>query len=140
MDNKFVCILDYGSGNVRSVYNMLKHLGHSVEVSSDQQKIKDSSHLILPGVGSFSSAMRKIREKLPIQCLENEVINGGKPFLGICVGMQVLAEKGYEFEECQGLGWIAGSVRKLKTNQLTLPHIGWDDILIEQHHSIFDLL
>ena len=140
MTNPSICILDYGSGNVRSVYNILKHLGHNVEVSSDKQKIKDSSHLILPGVGSFSSSMKKIREKLPIQCIENEVISGGKPFLGICVGMQVLAETGYEFEECEGLGWIAGSVRKLNSKKLMLPHVGWNDILIKQNHLIFNKL
>lgn len=140
MTNPSVCILDYGSGNVKSVYNVLKHLGHNVEVSSEEQKIKDSSHLILPGVGSFSSAMKKIKESLPIQCIESEVISGGKPFLGICVGMQVLAETGYEFEECEGLGWISGSVRKLNSENLTLPHVGWNDILIEQNHPIFNKL
>ena len=140
MSSPSICILDYGSGNVRSVYNVLKHLGHNVKVSSNKQKIKDSSHLILPGVGSFSSAMKKIRQNLPIDCIESEVIAGGKPFLGICVGMQVLAQTGYEFDECDGLGWISGSVRKLKSNNLSLPHVGWNDIEVEESHIIFNKL
>jgi len=140
MTNKSICILNYGSGNVRSVYNVMRHLGHNVLISNEEQKIKNSSHLLLPGVGSFSSTMKKIRENLPFDCLENEVISKGKPFLGICVGMQVLAKKGYEFEQCEGFGWISGSVRKLSTENLSLPHVGWNNILIENPHSIFNKL
>ena len=140
MKNKTVCILDYGSGNVRSVYNVLKHLGHKVEVSNSERKIKDSSHIILPGVGSFCSAMQKIKKNLPLACLEDEVIRGGKPFLGICVGMQVLADVGHEFDQCDGLGWISGSVRKLSVENLSLPHVGWNDISLTQSHPIFNKL
>lgn len=140
MTNPLVCLLDYGSGNVRSVYNVLKHLGHNVVISSDEKVIKNSSHIILPGVGSFATAMKKINENLPIECLENEVVTKGKPFLGICVGMQVLADKGYEFEDCKGLGWISGSVRKLSSGNLSLPHVGWNDFLIETPDPIFNKL
>ena len=140
MTNRTVCILDYGSGNVRSVYNVLKHLGHRVEVSNSEKSIRDCTHIILPGVGSFVSDMKKIRKNLPVDCIEDEVIKKKKPFLGICVGMQVLAEVGHEFEECKGLGWIAGSVRKLSSHHLRLPHVGWNDILIEQRHPIFNNL
>lgn len=140
MTNRLVCVLDYGSGNVRSVYNVLKHLGHNVVISSEEKVIKNSSHIILPGVGSFATAMKKIKENLPMQCLENEVVAKGKPFLGICVGMQVLADKGYEFEEYEGLGWISGSVRKLSSGNLSLPHVGWNDFLIERPDPIFNRL
>lgn len=140
VNKKTVCLLDYGSGNVRSVYNVLLHLGHNVVVSNSKQQIKHCSHLILPGVGSFNAAMRKIKKNLPLECLEDEVLNGGKPFLGICVGMQVLANAGHEFEICAGLGWIPGSVRKLLAADLSLPHIGWNDISIKQNHPIFDKL
>lgn len=94
----------------------------------------------MPGVGSFNSAMKKIKQSLPLVCLEEEVVRGGKPFLGICVGMQVLADVGYEFGKCDGLGWISGSVRKLNAMDLTLPHIGWNDISITQNHQIFNKL
>ncbi len=140
MKKKSVCILDYGSGNVRSVYNVVKHLGHNVVVSNNEETIKNCSHLILPGVGSFSSAMKKIKNNIPFDCLENEVVQKGKPFLGICVGMQVLADKGYEFEECKGFGWIPGCVSKLNVAELPLPHVGWNDIVIKRSSQIFDNL
>ena len=140
MTNRRVCILDYGSGNVRSVYNVLKYLGHRVEVSNSEKSIRDCTHIILPGVGSFASAMKKIRKNLPVEFIEQQVFRKKKPFLGICVGMQVLAEVGHEFEECKGLGWISGSVKKLNCGDLRLPHVGWNDILIEQGHPIFDNL
>ncbi len=140
MTNGLICVLDYGSGNVRSVYNVLKHLGHNVMVSGEEKVIKNASHIILPGVGSFGTAMKKMKENLPMQCLENEVVGKGKPFLGICVGMQVLADKGYEFEESEGLGWISGSVRKLRSGDLSLPHVGWNDFLVETPDPIFNSL
>ena len=137
MNKSSVCILDYGSGNVRSVYNVFRNLGHQVVISNSKKTIREASHLVLPGVGSFRSAMSKINERLPIEILEREVLNNGKPFLGICVGMQVLAEVGNEFEQCNGLGWISGSVQKLNTNGLSLPHVGWNDISIVCDHPIF---
>ena len=140
MNKPKVCVLDYGSGNVRSVYNILKYLGHDVAVSNEKSAIKNCSHLILPGVGSFGSAMEKITAKIPIDCLENSVLNGGKPFLGICVGMQILADEGNEFSKVDGLGWIGGSVNKLSCGDLALPHVGWNEITINQNMSIFDKL
>jgi imidazole glycerol-phosphate synthase subunit HisH len=135
-----VCVLDYGSGNVKSVYNVLKHLGHNVVVSNEKLVIKNCSHLILPGVGSFGSAMKKITAQIPMDCLEHVVLNGGKPFLGICVGMQILADEGNEFSKVGGLGWIGGSVNKLSCGDLALPHVGWNDISINQSKSIFEKL
>jgi glutamine amidotransferase len=83
---------------------------------------------VLPGVGAYGAAMRKISERLPLGEIEREVLERGKPFLGICVGMQVLATKGLEFGEQPGLGWIPGTVQSLHAAQLRLPHIGWNDI------------
>ncbi|MCI0577812.1 MAG: imidazole glycerol phosphate synthase subunit HisH [Chloroflexi bacterium] len=125
-----VCILDYGSGNVRSVYNLLSSLTDEVMISNDVQRIREATHLILPGVGAFGASMVKIRKRLPLDVLEEEVFNGHKPFLGICVGLQMLAEKGYEFGEHEGLGWLPGTVNKLEPQGLPLPHIGWNDIHI----------
>ena len=135
-----ICLIDYGSGNIKSVYNVLKHLGHNALISNDKNDIKNCSHLILPGVGSFGSAMDKIATKVPIDCLENAVLNNGKPFLGICVGMQVLADEGNEFSKFKGLGWIGGTVNKLKSGELTVPHVGWNDIDIKNNSPIFDKL
>jgi imidazole glycerol-phosphate synthase subunit HisH len=123
-----VCILDFGSGNVGSVSNLVTALGVVPTVSNTPKAIRNASHLILPGVGAYAAAMRKIVERLPLAELDIEVRDRGKPFLGICVGMQVLATRGYEFGEHSGLGWIPGTVRSLNGSELRLPHIGWNDV------------
>lgn len=124
---KSVCILDYGSGNVRSVYNMFRSLIDCVEVSNDPSNIRNASHLVLPGVGSFGAAMKKVQDVLDLSVLEKAVLGRRVPFLGICVGMQILANKGYENGAHKGLGWIGGAVRRLETDALSLPHVGWND-------------
>jgi glutamine amidotransferase len=126
--NVKVCILDYSSGNVGSVLNLFKALLKNVTVSSDEAVIRESTHLVLPGVGAFGACMNRIHESLPLTTIEEEVFGKKKPFLGICVGLQVLADTGFEFGEHKGLGWIPGSVRKLEAGDLPLPHIGWNDI------------
>lgn len=128
MNNKLVCLLDYGSGNVKSVYNILDFLGYNVKISNSRKDIKNSTHIILPGVGAFGASMKKIMDTIPFEVLENEVLVKGKPFLGICVGMQVLADKGLEFGENKGFGWIPGTVDKIDTKGLPTLHIGWNDI------------
>lgn len=133
-----VCILDYGSGNVRSVYNLLAAACSNVTVSNDVRAIQEASHIILPGVGSFSAAMRKIEGTLPMADLCHALFVENKPFLGICVGMQVMAESGLEFGENVGLGWIPGSVELLKTNGAPLPHIGWNNIRVNHSCPLLD--
>lgn len=138
MEKKLVCILDYGSGNVKSVFNILKKLLDNVIISNKTNDIKNATHLILPGVGSFEASMKKIKAKIPLKLIEDEVFKKNKPFLGICVGMQVLADVGYEFGEHKGLGWISGKVEKLKVGKLPLPHIGWNDVTIRKDSSIIE--
>ena len=135
MKNPKVCILDYGSGNVASVYNLINRLGYDINISNKPTDIKKSSHLILPGVGAFGSSIKKIKSNISIDLLHDEVQVKKKPFLGICVGMQVLAEKGLEFGEHDGLGWIEGVVEKLSAK--VLPHVGWNNIEIKKNSSIF---
>jgi len=135
MKKQSVCILDYGSGNVGSVYNLLNRLNYNTKISNESSDIKNSSHLILPGVGAFGDSIEKIKTQIPVDLLKDEVCNKKKPFLGICVGMQVLAEKGYEFGENYGLGWIKGTVKKL--NAKILPHIGWNNVEIKKKSPIF---
>ena len=127
---KKVCIIDYGSGNVASVFNVINFLGYDCKITNDLNYIQNSSHIILPGVGSYSAAMKKINEKLSISDLENEILIKKKPFLGICVGMQILSTCGYEFGECKGLNWISGVVKKIDNPKL--PHIGWNNIQIKK--------
>tara|TARA_Y100000590_G_C15554074_1_gene952073 strand:+ start:120 stop:737 length:618 start_codon:yes stop_codon:yes gene_type:complete len=139
MKNK-ICILNYESGNVGSVSNMLRHMGYNSVISNDEKEIRDSTHIILPGVGSFGNAMKKINNLIPIKILENEVFKQKKPFLGICVGMQILAEKGFEHGENVGLGWIKGNVIKIESKNLPLPNIGWNDIIIKKKSIITENL
>ena len=135
-----ILILDYGSGNVKSVLNICKYIQDNTLISNDIENIKKCSHIILPGVGSFKSSMDKIKKNLPLEEIMNQIINKQKPILGICVGMQVLANIGYEFGECSGLSLIDGSVKKLETNKYPLPNIGWNNIIIEKDSVIFKKL
>ena len=129
MSSKKVCILDYGSGNVQSVFNIFQTITDQVVISNQAREISSASHIVLPGVGAFGSAIKKIKNKIPLNILEKEVINNNKPFLGICIGMQVLAEAGFEFGEHKGLGWIPGKVEKMDAGKdFPLPHIGWNSM------------
>ena len=117
----FVLIIDYGSGNIKSVYNSIKKTLHNfdgfseVKVSRKLSEIKKADKIILPGVGSFDQCMNRIRKiKNLVETLREQVITKKKPFLGICVGMQILADYGYENQKTNGLSWINGDVKPLK--------------------------
>lgn len=125
-----VCILDYGSGNVKSVFNLFTAIESNTVISNDAAVIAAATHVVLPGVGAFGAAMRKLQERLPLDLLRTRVLHEKVPFLGICVGMQVLASRGLEFEECAGLGWIEGTVEKLRCGDKPLPHIGWNNATV----------
>ena len=122
------CILDYGSGNVRSIANMLSSMDYDAITSNNEKDIYESSHIILPGVGSFGAAMKNIKNNLPLDVINDKVFGDETPILGICVGMQVMASEGEEFGRHAGLGWIPGQVSKLQTNSLPLPHVGWNSL------------
>lgn len=135
--NSKICILDYGSGNVASVKNSFDRLGIESFISNEVLDVIRASHLVLPGVGAFKASMEKIKNKLPIDVLKAEVLQG-KPLLGICVGMQVFAESGFEFEIHPGLNFIPGSeVIDLPTN-FPKPHVGWNSIKIQNNHPILN--
>jgi len=123
-----ICILDYGSGNVKSVFNACSMLAETV-VSNQEAEIEGATHVMLPGVGSFGKAMEKIHELIPVDFLVDQVLNHGKPFLGICVGMQVMLTKGFEFGEWNGLNLISGRVDLIDTD-LLLPHVGWNELQV----------
>jgi imidazole glycerol-phosphate synthase subunit HisH len=135
--NSRICILDYGSGNVASVKNAFDRLGLENLVSNEVKDIAMASHLILPGVGAFKASMEKIKAKLPIGVIQAE-ISAGKPFLGICVGMQVFAESGFEFEVCPGLNLIPGSEVIELPSEVSKPHVGWNSIRVENYHPVLD--
>ncbi len=132
---KRICILDYGSGNVASVKNALDRLRIDNAISNNPLEIEKATHLILPGVGAFSTAMDKIEAILPIEQLRKLIANG-KPFLGICVGMQVLAETGYEFGERSGLSLFPDSKVVELPKNISRPHVGWNSIKILQNHGL----
>jgi len=125
-----VAIIDYGMGNIISVSNALTALGATVLTAESPAQLRQASHILLPGVGAFADAMRNLTDRGWITPLEDEVLGNSKPFLGICLGMQVLAEIGMEHGEHQGLGWIKGRVERLSPQEknLRVPHIGWNSV------------
>jgi len=131
-----VCILDYGAGNVGSVFNAFEPLAASVKISNAPADVADATHVVLPGVGAFAAAMTRIKARFDLGRLDRDVRRAGKPFLGICVGLQVLAERGHEFGVADGLGWLKGEVRRIESGDLPLPHVGWNSIEAVGAHQL----
>lgn len=121
-----IAVIDYGAGNIFSVKNALDHLGLENALVSDEKSVRDADAIILPGVGAFPAAMRKLEATGLVDTIKEEAAK--KPFLGICLGMQIIFSKGYEFEECDGLGLIDGAVRKMEAPDLIIPHMGWNKL------------
>lgn len=124
-----IAIIDYGAGNLFSVKNALDYLGYENQITSAPQVLVDADKLILPGVGAFPDAMRMLHESGLVDTIKQQAVI--KPLLGICVGMQMLFEKGYEFVETDGLGFLSGCVRKIESGGLKIPHIGWNDLTFQ---------
>ena len=138
-----ITIVDYNSGNISSVVNSFKEVTQNkvnIEVTSDLKKIKSSDKVILPGQGSFKSCVDALNNINGLaESLNEFVINNKKPLLGICVGLQMFADIGYEETETKGLGWISGKVSKIdnQNGKYKLPHIGWNQINIIKESEIF---
>ena len=134
-----VAIIDYGMGNIRSVANAVEALGYESRVADEPRDLAGASHLILPGVGAFGDGMRSLRAGGWVDALEEQVLRQGKPFLGICLGMQFLATAGTEHGTHAGLDWIHGEVRRLTPGdpQFRVPHIGWDDVRPTRRDGLF---
>ena len=124
-----VAIIDYGMGNVASVQKALRYLKIDSKVTSNFEEINDSKYIILPGVGSFRQAMENLEKRNLVSFLKKKVAEG-KPFLGICLGMQLLAERGHEDGLTAGLGFIEGDVVRIPESDLPVPHIGWNNITV----------
>jgi glutamine amidotransferase len=131
-----ICIIDADGGNKMSVYNILKHLNIEVKISRSRKDLSDATHLILPGVGSYSNLMNNLKKHNLVDLLSEEVLIKKKKFLGICVGMQVLSTFGNEYCKTPGLNWIEGIVRKIDSKDLRLPHIGWNNLSFSKNHFI----
>ena len=138
-----VTIVDYNSGNISSVINSFKEVAKdevNIEVTADLNKIKSSDKLVLPGQGSFKSCVDALNNVSGlVETLNDFVLINKKPLLGICVGLQMFADVGYEEIETKGLGWISGKVSKIdnQNGKYKLPHIGWNQINILKDSKIF---
>ena len=138
-----VTIVDYNSGNISSVINSFQEVAKdkvNIEVTSDLNKIKSSDKIVLPGQGSFKSCVDALNSiDGLVDTLNDTVISKKKPLFGICVGLQMFADIGYEEKETKGLGWISGKVSKIdnQNGKYKLPHIGWNEINIVKDSKIF---
>ena len=121
-------IIDYGSGNLRSVQKAFERHGVTAEITSDPNCVADSDRLVLPGVGAFSDAMAALRERGLIEPIQRHVV-ADRPFLGICMGLQLLFETGWEGGQHDGLGVFAGAVSRFDCSEhLKVPHMGWNQV------------
>lgn len=134
-----IATIDYGMGNVRSIMKALKYIGYDAVLTSNAREIDNASHLILPGVGAFGDAIKNITERGLDLILKNQILEKGKPFLGVCLGLQLLAKSSEEHGYHQGLGILDAKVVKFKFNaiKLNIPHIGWNDICPQKDHFLF---
>ena len=133
-----IVIIDYGMGNLKSVYNALKKLNIPCKISDNIEEIKLAKALILPGVGAFPDAMENLNNSGLVSIIK-EKVKDGCPLLGICLGMQMLFEKGYEGIEKEGLGFIEGTVELMKPiENVKIPHIGWNRLEITQENKLLE--
>jgi glutamine amidotransferase/cyclase len=126
-------IVDYGAGNVGSLRNALDHLGFSCEVSSDPERLRKVERIVFPGVGSFGAGMKELRAR-GLGGFLKEYAAGDRPFLGICLGMQVCMESSEESPGVAGLGLVPGGVRRFRQGKV--PHMGWNEVVPERGHPV----
>lgn len=129
-----IAIVDYGMGNLRSVEKAFVYLGHQVVVTGDPQEVERAHGIVLPGVGAFGDAVRELRERGLFSILR-EALLGGRPFLGICLGYQLLFEESEESPGEEGLGFLPGRVVRFPPG-LKVPHMGWNDIRLARTHPV----
>jgi glutamine amidotransferase len=142
-----VAIVDYGSGNLHSAAKAFERAAHEsghdqpIVVTRDPDAVRKASRVVLPGVGAFADCRRGL-DAVPgmVEALEQTVRRNGRPFLGICVGMQLMAERGREYVTTEGLGWIHGEVDKIMPSDpaLKIPHMGWNTLTVRNEHPLLD--
>ena len=143
---KLVSIIDYGCGNIRSVFNAFNAIREKknikVLVTSEEKEIKQANYLVLPGVGSFESCIKGLKKSNLLGIITQKVKDDYVPFLGICVGMQMLATHSFENGKYEGLNWIKGEVKKVqKTRErLKIPHMGWNNLEIKKETAFIQKL
>jgi len=133
-----IAVIDYGMGNLRSVGKALEYVGADVVITGEPSKLKDSRALVLPGVGAFRDAVKNLKGK-GIWDVVIEEVKKGKPLLGICLGLQLLFEKSYEFGETEGLGLIKGEVIKFNLPpEFKIPHMGWNQVFKKKESPLLE--
>jgi imidazole glycerol-phosphate synthase subunit HisH len=133
-----ISIIDYGVGNLGSLLNIHKRIGLEAQIANTDQQIRQSTHLILPGVGSFDTAMRKLDDSRLREALEESVLVRKTPTLGICLGMQMMMESSEEGNS-QGLGWVKGKARRFQVpNNVKIPHMGWNKVRVARENSLIE--
>lgn len=133
-------IIDYGMGNLLSVQRAFEKCGSDAVIIDNPLELRDVERIVLPGVGAFPDAMDNLRKNGWIEELNRAVLEKETPILGICLGMQLLADKGYEVRECDGLGYIPGEIIRFTQTQEKerIPHVGWNEILKREDSPLFD--
>jgi glutamine amidotransferase len=135
-----IALIDYGAGNLHSVHNALKAAGATdVAVTADPDVVAKADRIVLPGVGAFGACATGLRAiSGMVEALDQRVLKDAAPFLGVCVGMQLLAKTGEELGTYQGLGWLDGTVRELPANDVRIPHMGWNDVVPLAPHPLIE--
>lgn len=131
-----IAIVDYGAGNIFSVKNALDYIGVENMLTADAKDLVNADRIILPGVGAFPWAMKMLNSSGLVDVIREQA--KVKPFLGICLGMQLIFDKGYEFEETDGLGLIKGTVKKIERDDLSIPHMGWNSLIVNNECPLLD--
>jgi glutamine amidotransferase len=137
-----IAIINYGMGNLRSVLNAFRSLSLDARIVDHPAGLVDASGIVLPGVGAFGNGIKQVRDLGFDEMLEREVRERGKPFLGLCLGMHMIATTGYEHGEHRGLGWVQGTVERLAEaspsgDALRVPHIGWNSVRVADSNRLF---
>jgi imidazole glycerol-phosphate synthase subunit HisH len=142
-----VALIDYGSGNLHSAAKALERaareagIGETIEVTSDPERVRQADRVVLPGVGAFADCRRGL-DGIPgmVEAMTEAVREKGRPFFGICVGMQLMATRGLEYETTAGLDWISGDVKPIQPDDagLKIPHMGWNTLHAQRDHPILD--
>lgn len=133
-----IVIVDYGLGNLGSVKKAINRVGYGCLVSNNPDEIKSADKLILPGVGNFKVGIENLKSKNLVKILEEEVLEKKKPILGICLGMQLMTSSSEE-GLCEGLNWVGGFTQRFPdSDNLKIPHMGWNTLRFENHHTIYN--
>lgn len=142
MLNDDIVIVDYNMGNLRSVQKAFEKLGVDAVISNEHSVIFNASKIVLPGVGAFKDGMKNLESLGLKEVLNKAVIENKTPFLGVCLGMQLISTKGYEHGEAKGLGWVEAEVVKFQvpdqSEQIKVPHVGWNNVSYLNHNPMFE--